>query len=32
MDIFNTEYTQAEGARNGVLRDNLRKHREIAQI
>ena len=32
MDIFNTEYTQAEGARNGVLEDNLRKDREIGQI
>jgi imidazolonepropionase-like amidohydrolase len=32
MDIFNTEYTQAEGARNGVLEDNLRKDREIAQL
>lgn len=32
MDIFNTEYTQAEGARNGVMEDNLRKDREIAQI
>ena len=32
MDIFNTEYTQAEGARNGVLEDNLRKDREVAQI
>jgi len=32
MDIFNTEYTQAEGAKNGVLEDNLRKDREIAQI
>jgi imidazolonepropionase-like amidohydrolase len=32
MDIFNTEYTQAEGARNGVLPDNLRKDREIAQL
>jgi imidazolonepropionase-like amidohydrolase len=31
MDIFNTEYTQAEGAKNGVLEDNLRKDREIAQ-
>src|SRR5690606_33279957 len=30
MDIFNTEYTQAEGRRNGVLEDNLRKDREIA--
>ncbi|MBA3510332.1 MAG: amidohydrolase family protein [Sphingomonas sp.] len=32
MDIHNTEYTQAEGAKNGVLPDNLRKDREIAQI
>jgi imidazolonepropionase-like amidohydrolase len=32
MDIFNTEYTQAEGAKNGVLEDNLRKDREIAQL
>ena len=32
MDIYNTDYTQAEGARNGVLPDNLRKDREIAQI
>jgi imidazolonepropionase-like amidohydrolase len=32
MDIFNTEYTQAEGAKNGVLPDNLRKDREIAQL
>lgn len=31
MDIFNTEYTQAEGKKNGVLEDNLRKDREIAQ-
>ncbi|ABF52953.1 metal-dependent hydrolase family protein [Sphingopyxis alaskensis] len=32
MDIYNTEYTQAEGSKNGVLEDNLRKDREIAQI
>lgn len=32
MDIYNTEYTQAEGPKNGVLEDNLRKDREIAQI
>ncbi len=32
MDIFNTEYTQSEGAKNGVLEDNLRKDREIAEI
>src|SRR5688500_8001708 len=31
MDIYNTEYTQAEGRRNGTLEDNLRKDREIAQ-
>ena len=31
MDIYNTEYTQAEGAKNGVLADNLRKDREIAE-
>jgi imidazolonepropionase-like amidohydrolase len=32
MDIYNSDYTQAEGAKNGVLPDNLRKDREIAQI
>lgn len=32
MDIFNTDYTQAEGTNNGVMEDNLRKDREIAQI
>ncbi len=32
MDIFNTDYTQAEGAANGVMEDNLRKDREVAQI
>lgn len=32
MDIFNTDYTQAEGKKNGVLEDNLRKDREVAQI
>jgi len=32
MDIYNTEYTQAEGKKNGILEDNLRKDREIAQI
>ena len=31
MDIYNTEYTQSEGAKNGTLEDNLRKDREIAQ-
>ena len=32
MDIYNTDYTQAEGAKNGVLPDNLRKDREIAEV
>jgi imidazolonepropionase-like amidohydrolase len=32
MDIYNTDYTQAEGAKNGVLEDNLRKDREIGEI
>ena len=32
MDIYNTDYTQAEGAKNGVIEDNLRKDREIAQL
>ena len=31
MDIYNTEYTQSEGKKNGVLEDNLRKDREIAE-
>lgn len=32
MDIYNTDYTQASGKANGVLEENLRKDREIAQI
>jgi imidazolonepropionase-like amidohydrolase len=32
MDIYNTEYTQAEGRKNGVLEENLRKDREIGQV
>ena len=32
MDIYNTEYTQAEGKKNGVLEENMRKDREVAQI
>jgi imidazolonepropionase-like amidohydrolase len=32
MDIYNTDYTQAEGAKNGVQEDNLRKDREIAEV
>jgi imidazolonepropionase-like amidohydrolase len=31
MDIYNTDYTQTEGKKNGVLEDNLRKDREIAE-
>jgi imidazolonepropionase-like amidohydrolase len=29
MDIFNSEYTQAEGKKNGILEDNLRKDRDV---
>ena len=32
MDIYNTDYTQSEGAKNGVLEDNLRKDRELAEV
>ena len=32
MDIYNTDYTQAEGKKNGVMEDNLRKDREVADI
>ncbi len=32
MDLYNTEYTQSEGAKNGVLEDNLCKDREIAEV
>jgi imidazolonepropionase-like amidohydrolase len=32
MDIYNTDYTQAEGAKNGVMEDNLRKDREVAEV
>ena len=32
MDIYNTEYTQSEGKKNGVLEDNLRKDREVANV
>ncbi len=32
MDIYNTDYTQSAGKGNGVLEDNLRKDREIAEI
>jgi len=32
MDIYNTDYTQAEGKKNGVLEDNLRKDRDIGEV
>lgn len=32
MDIYNTEYTQSEGPKNGVMEDNLRKDREVAEV
>ena len=32
MDIKNTDYTQAEGKKNGELEANIRKDREIGQI
>ena len=31
MDIYNTEYTQAEGPRNGVRESELKKDRDIAE-
>ncbi|MDF2900607.1 MAG: amidohydrolase, partial [Phenylobacterium sp.] len=32
MDIYNTDYTQAEGKKNGVLEENLQKDRDVAEI
>lgn len=32
MDIYNTEYTQAEGPKRGELEEFLRKDREIAEV
>jgi len=32
MDIYNTEYTQTEGRKNGELEESLRKDAEIAEI
>lgn len=32
MDIYNSEYTQAEGQKNGVLEEELQKDREIAEV
>ncbi|MFM7783874.1 MAG: amidohydrolase family protein, partial [Gammaproteobacteria bacterium] len=31
MDIYNSEYTQAEGRKNGVLEENMRKDLEVAE-
>ena len=32
MDIFNTEYTQSEGKKNGIDEENLKKDRDVADI
>jgi imidazolonepropionase-like amidohydrolase len=32
MDIYNTDYTQAEGKKNGVLPENLQKDRDIGLV
>lgn len=32
MDVYNTDNTQSECKKNGVLRDNLRKDREIGDL
>jgi imidazolonepropionase-like amidohydrolase len=32
MDIYNTDYTQAEGRKNGVREENLQKDRDIGDI
>jgi imidazolonepropionase-like amidohydrolase len=32
MDIYNTEYTQAEGKKNGVLEEMLKKDLDIAEL
>jgi imidazolonepropionase-like amidohydrolase len=32
MDIYNTDYTQAEGKKNGVLEENLQKDRDIGDV
>ena len=31
MDIYNSEYTQAEGRKNGVLEENMRKDLQVAE-
>jgi len=32
MDIYNTDYTQAEGRKNGVAEENLKQDREIGEV
>ncbi|MBX3479298.1 MAG: amidohydrolase family protein [Caulobacter sp.] len=32
MDIYNTDYTQAEGAKNGVRESELKKDRDIGEV
>jgi len=32
MDIYNTDYTQAEGKKNGVPEENMQKDRDIGEI
>jgi len=32
MDIYNTDYTQAEGKKNGVLEENLKKDRDVGDL
>ena len=32
MDIYNTEYTQAEGAKNGVLPENIKKDADLGEV
>ena len=32
MDIYDTEYIQTEGTKNGTLEENLRKDREISEL
>ena len=32
MDIYDTDYTQAEGAKNGVLPENIKKDADIGEI
>jgi imidazolonepropionase-like amidohydrolase len=32
MDIYNTDYTQAEGKKNGVLEESLKKDRDLGDV